>query len=235
MGHSAGGTAVEHHSGKDVRGVAASCDYGSLRSIGRSPGTVCPSGTEFAYRTVGGPAYAGSLCGNRHLVVHYAEHRRFKYLSLDQRSFHNDDRLVREGYLALSHSIDIPCEFHSAQIAPELLVLISGKELLKESGIHIPKILNHFDDLVSSAYHSPVVVFRSLSVEKIEDGHLVFHSIVVEGLSHSVLVLVRAICVVQHFFDYLCVLSGPFSRWVANIRKKMKGPGVITTSSPSCE
>ena len=45
-------------------------------------------------------------------MIHYAEHWGLQYLGLDQRTFDNDDRLVRECYFTFSHCIDGSGEFH---------------------------------------------------------------------------------------------------------------------------
>ena len=93
--------------------------------------------------------------------------------------------------------------FHSSAPNPISLAQIIGKEidreeLFKKDRIHVAEVLDHLDYFVDAAHHSPVVVFRSLSVEQVEHSVLVLHAAVIKRLSHRVLVLVRAICNVKH-------------------------------------
>ena len=159
---------------------------------------MCPARAELAYRTVGCAAYSRSLCRNRHLVVHDAEHRCLKYLCLDEWTFDYDDRLVREDDLSLSHRVDVACELHCGQITSVVLVVLAREESLEELRVHVTEVADHFQHLVNAADYSPVIVFRSLSVEQVENSVLVFHAAVIKRLSHCVLVLVRAICNVKH-------------------------------------
>ena len=159
---------------------------------------MCPARTELAYRTVCRAAYSRSLCRHSHLVVHDAEHRCLQHLRFDQRTFHYDDRLVREYDLSLSHRIDVACEFHCGQVISVVLVFLAGKEPVEEVRVHVSEVADHLKYLVDAADHSPVVVFRGLSVEQVEHSVLVLHAAVIKRLSHRVLVLVRAICNVKH-------------------------------------
>ena len=194
---------VEQHSCKDVRCGGAAGDDGGLGAVSRGPRAVRPARAEFADRTVGGAAYSRSLCSHCHLVIHDAEHRCLQDLCLDERSFYYDYRLVGEDDLTFAHRIDVSCELHRREVSSEFCIFFTGKELLEECRVHVSKVLHHLDDLVHTAYHSPVVVFRSLSVEKVEYSVLILHSAVVEGFSHRVLVLVRAICVIVHYIYVL--------------------------------
>ena len=192
--HCTSRSVVVHCARKYVGCGAASCDDGGLGSVGRSPRTMCPSRTEFADGTVCGAAYSGCFCCHCHLMVHYAEHRSLQYLSLDKRTFDNDDRLVRECYFTFSHRIDGSGELHRSQITTVFGIFFSREKFLEEDRVHVSEISDHFDHFVCSAYHSPVVVFRSFSVEQVEYSVLVFHSAVIKGFSHCILVLVRAVC-----------------------------------------
>ena len=173
-----------------VRGGGAAGYDGRLGAIYRSPGTVCPPGAEFAYRTVGRPAYPGRLGRDRHLVVHYAEHWGFQDLSLDKGGLHRDYRLVREDYLSLPHDIYVSGEFHLAEIVAELAVLISREELPEELLVRLAEVAHHLYHFLSAADHGPVIVFRSFPVEQVENRLFIFPSRFVEGFSHRVLVLV---------------------------------------------
>ena len=194
MGHGAGGRDSVHHSGQNVGGGGAACYDGCLRPVGGCPWSVRPSGAELAHGPVCSPAYPGCLGGDSHLVVHYAEHRGLQHLCLYERGLHNDDRLVGEGYLALLHSIDVAGELHSGEIMPELGIAVPGKELLEKAFRHGAEIGHHFQHLLGAAHYSPVVVFRGFSVEQVENSRFFAVAAFPEGLSHSVLVLVRAIC-----------------------------------------
>ncbi len=127
-------------------------------------------------------------------MVHYAQQRGLKYLSLNKGRLHGDNRLVREGNLSLLHCIDIAREAHPRKIFPELGVVVAREELLEERLRFVAHRENHLDDLLGSAHDSPVVVFGSNPVEHVENGHGVFPAALIEGFSHRVLVLVRAIC-----------------------------------------
>ena len=131
-------------------------------------------------------------------MVHDAEDWGFKHLSLDQRTFNDDDRLVRKYDFTLAHGIYGSCELHCGKVTAEFCIFFTREEFLEECGLHVSEVSYHLDDFFRSAHHSPVVVFRSLPVEHVEDSVLILHSAVIEGLSHSVLVLVRTICMVQH-------------------------------------
>ena len=113
-------------------------------------------------------------------MVHYAEHRSFEYLSFDERTLYDDDRLVRKGDFTLAHCIDITCELHRREVASIFGILFSREELLEECRIHISEILHHLHHFISSADNSPVIVLGCLSVEKIEYGLFVLHSAVVK-------------------------------------------------------
>ena len=203
MCHGAGGTIVEEHSGEDVRCGGAAGDDGGLGAVGRGPWAVRPARAELADRTIGCAAYSRCLCGHCHLVIHDAEHRCLQDLRLDQRSFYYDYRLVGEGDLTFAHRVDVACELHRREVSSEFCIFFTGKELLEECRVHVAEVLHHLDDLVHAADYCPVVVFRSLSVEKVEDSVLILHSAVIEGFSHRVLVLVRAICVIVHYIYVL--------------------------------
>ena len=176
MSHSSGASAAEDVSGKDVRRAGTSGDYGSLGPIDCGPRTVCPSRTEFADRLVRGTAHSGCLGGHCHLVVHYAEHRGFEYLSLDKRSFHYDYRLVRKHYLAFAHSVEITRKTHGAQVFTKFCVFFARQELLEEFRFLSSEALDHLDYLVHAADYSPVVILRGLAVKQVEDSRLVFIS-----------------------------------------------------------
>ena len=90
------------------------------------------SGAEFAYGMGCRTAYSGCLGGHSHLMVHYAEHRCLKYLSLDERGLYSDDRLIRESEFTFFHRIDVSGELHSGQISAEISIFLSRKELLEK-------------------------------------------------------------------------------------------------------
>ncbi len=176
MSHSSGASAVEDASRKDVRRAGTSGDYGSLGPIDCGPRTVCPSRTEFADRLVRGTAHSGCLGGHCHLVVHYAEHRGFEYLSLDKRCFHYDYRLVRKHYLAFVHSVEVASKTHSAQVFTKFCVFFARQEFLEEFRFLSSEALHHLDYFVHSADYSPVVILRGLAVKQVEDSRFVLIS-----------------------------------------------------------
>ena len=113
-------------------------------------------------------------------MIHYAQQRGFQNLSLDQRTFDNDHGLVRKCYLTLAHGPHIAGELHIAEEFAVFCIFFSRKESVEEIGWHLAQVHNHLHYVIRTADHSPVVVFRSLAVEKVEDGFLILHSTVVE-------------------------------------------------------
>ena len=84
------------------------------------------------------------------------------------------------------------------QILAEFAVFFARQELLEERDVFAAQSGNHLHRLARSADHRPVVVVRSLAEEEVEDGNLVLHSVVVEGLAHRILIFVRAIGNIEH-------------------------------------
>ena len=197
LGPDAGGGHAVHHSRKDVGGAGTAGDDGGFGTLSGGPGTMGAAGTELAYRPLRGPADPGSLGGHGHLVVHDAQHGRFQDLCFDERGFYRNDGLVGEDDFAFAHGIEISREFHAGQIGPEFAVGFARQEFLIETFRLGAQTGDHLDDLFRAADNRPVVVFRGFAVKEVEDGRLLCPSRFVKRLSHRILVLVRAIGMVQ--------------------------------------
>ena len=197
VGHGAGGGHAVHNAREDVGGAGAARNDGSLGAVGGRPGPVGTAGTELAYRPLRGPADAGGLGGHGHLVVHDAQHGRFQDLCFDERGFYRNDGLVGEDDFAFAHGIEISREFHAGQIGPEFAVGFARQEFLIETFRLGAQTGDHLDDLFRAADNRPVVVLRGFAVKEVEDGRLLCPSRFVKRLSHCILVLVRAIGMVQ--------------------------------------
>ena len=203
MSHGSCGRNAVQYSCQNIGSACTSGDYGSFCAIDCCPWSVSSSGTEFAYRLVRGAAYSGCFRSHCHLMVHNAKHRSLKDLRLDKRSFHCDNRLIRECYFTFPHGIYIASELHACQIMSELGVSVTRKELLEELLRHRTEVFHHFDYLIGTAYHGPVIILRSLSVKQIENCDFFTFTAVHKRLSHSILVLVGAICKFFKFHGYL--------------------------------
>ena len=194
--HRAGGRDIVQDSVKDIGRAGAAGDDGGFCPVGRGPRAMCPARAELADGLVGSPADPRGLGRHCHLVVHYAEEGSLEYLCLDQGRFYGDDRLVREYDLTFAHRPYVSGEPHGGEIFTELGVVISREEFLKEGRLRFPKVQDAFDNLLGAAAHGPVVVFRGFAVEHVEHGRDVLTPGLEEGLSHSVLVLVRAVGII---------------------------------------
>ena len=112
VSHSSGGRGSEYFRCKNVGGVGAASYVCGLCSVGGCPGTVGAAAAKLTYRLLGASANSAGLGGNGHLMVHNAEQRRLKYLSLNDWGLYGYDRFPWEGNLSLSHSVNISGKLH---------------------------------------------------------------------------------------------------------------------------
>jgi len=137
-----------------------------------------PPGTEFTHGLGRAAGNTGCFGGNCHLVVHDAQHGGFQDLGLKQWGNHCYKGLAGECYLSFFHSVHIPGKTHRCEHPAEVCIVFTGKEFSEKRFRLCPKSFNHFQDLIDTAYHSPVVVIGCCTVKHIEYGHSFIQSFI---------------------------------------------------------
>mgnify|MGYP006874108728 CR=1 FL=1 len=181
--------------GDGTGGRAAAADVGRTCTQNRRIIALRPAGAELHNQLISCRAdHAVCFCCHQRLVVDSQQNHRFHQLCLDDRTFHGDNRLVREDGSSLFHCPNVAGETKVCKVIQELFV----EHLLRAQVFYIvlfkAQILKIATYPLESADYRISAGIRVLSEEHVEIRDLVAHIRMKIASSHGKLIEIREKC-----------------------------------------